>query len=231
MKKQLLFLFVISIFIVSIISACFQSTPQHSPNNIDFAKLPLKNLSEYGFFKGEINALAANERVLSYEPISPLFTDYAHKSRFVWMPEGVSASISDDPTKSFEFPEKAILVKNFYYPTDFAKPEGVRRIIETRLLVNEKDGWKAYPYVWNEEQTDARYKVTGGITDVHWTAENGEKSEIKYAIPNKNQCKSCHNQNDKFQPIGSKVKQLNNELTYDKNTHHIFNIANTYRLQ
>ncbi|MFT6202865.1 MAG: putative repeat protein (TIGR03806 family) [Spirosomataceae bacterium] len=189
--------------------------PLRSPADIDFAQLPLKNLSEYGFFKGELNKLIANDKVLSYEPISPLFTDYAHKSRFVWMPEGTSASILDDPTQTFDFPQKAILIKNFYYPADFAKPEAQRRIIETRLLVNQEDGWKAYPYVWNDEQTDAKYKVTGGITDVHWQDENGEAKDIKYAMPNKNQCKSCHNQNDKFQPIGPKVKQLDNELTYE----------------
>lgn len=217
MKKSVLYLFTVSVFVLSCVSACFMSKPQVSPADIDFAKLPLKNLSEYGFFVGDLKALTPNEKVLSYEPISPLFTDYAHKSRFVWMPEGSSATISDDPTQTFQFPEKAILVKNFYYPEDFSKPEGERRIIETRLLINEKNGWKAYPYVWNKEQTDAKYKVTGGITDVHWKDETGATHDIKYAMPNKNQCKSCHNQNDKFQPIGPKVKQLNNEFSYDNN--------------
>ncbi len=214
MKNSIALFITLTLFLLCVVSGCFQSTPQRTPDDIDFAKLPLKNLSEYGFFRGEIQNLQANDRVLAYEPISPLFTDYAHKSRFVWMPEGTSASISNDPTQPFEFPKNTILVKNFYYPADFEKPEADRRIIETRLLVNEKDGWKAYPYVWNKEQTDATYKVTGGITDVNWQDKNGSHS-IKYAMPNKNQCKSCHNQNDKFLPIGPKVKQLNNELTYE----------------
>jgi uncharacterized repeat protein (TIGR03806 family) len=215
MKKSLLLLISISVFLAGAFTACFRSTPLRSPAEIDFSQLPLKNLSEYGFFKGKLNELVANDKVLSYEPILPLFTDYAHKSRFVWMPEGTSATILDDPTQTFDFPQNAILIKNFYYPADFSKPEGERRIIETRLLINEEDGWKAYPYVWNDKQTDAKYKVTGGITNVHWKDENGEAKNINYAMPNKNQCKSCHNQNDKFQPIGPKVKQLNNELTYE----------------
>lgn len=63
--------------------ACFKMAKTTTPSDIDFAKLPYKNLSEYGFFKGEINRLEANENVLLYEPISTLFTDYAFKTRFV----------------------------------------------------------------------------------------------------------------------------------------------------
>lgn len=211
--------FACGIFAFSIyVTSCFVNKSQVHPSSLDFATFPLKNLSEYGLLAGELNSLTANEGVLEYEPISPLFTDYAHKSRFVWMPEGTSAKMDEaKPNEPFEFPNKSILVKNFYYPADFEEPEGERKIMETRLLVKMEDGWKAYPYVWNEEQTDAKYKVTGGIYDVHWQDEKGAH-DIKYAMPNKNQCKSCHNQNDEFKPIGPKIKQLNNDLTYSDGT-------------
>ena len=39
-------------------------------------------------FLRELSALIPNDRVLPYDLNSPLFSDYAHKARFVWMPEG-----------------------------------------------------------------------------------------------------------------------------------------------
>lgn len=188
--------------------------PSRTPEEIDFGILPYKNLSEYGFFAGKIQELNPQNTVLEYEPISPLFTDYAFKSRFVWMPKGSSAKLSADPNEAFLFPDKSILIKNFYYPEDFNKPEENRRILETRLLVKNEGKWEAYPYVWKEDQTDAVYKVTGGSKEISWKDKSGRDQLLTYAMPNKNQCKSCHNKNDVFQPIGPKVKQLNNQLSY-----------------
>jgi uncharacterized repeat protein (TIGR03806 family) len=195
--------------------ACFKMIKTSTPMEIDFTKLPYKNLSEYGFFKGEINELEANESVLLYEPISTLFTDYAFKTRFVWMPKGSKANFDiNDQDKPLDFPENTILIKNFYFPEDFSKPEGQRKVMETRLLVKGKDKWEAYPYKWTEDQKDAKYKSTGGIFPASWKDENGEKHEIKYVMPNKNQCKSCHNRNGTFSPIGPKIKQLNHVIAY-----------------
>ena len=46
--------------------------------------------------------LHPNVGVIPYDLNSPLFSDYAAKSRFVWMPPGTSASYHD--TESFDFP-------------------------------------------------------------------------------------------------------------------------------
>jgi uncharacterized repeat protein (TIGR03806 family) len=213
MKKKHIFAF----FCIISIVACGQlkNEAQRHPSTLDFAKFPLKNLSEYGFFEGDMAGLSPNTDVLLYEPTAPLFSDYAFKKRFVWMPKGSAATCNPADTDApFEFPDKAILIKNFYYPTDFAKPEGERRIIETRLLVKQKGEWIAYPYQWNAEQTEAKYKVTGGITPVSWQDEHGVAQSIKYSMPNKNQCKSCHNRDGKMMPIGPKLKQLNCEIAY-----------------
>ena len=205
----------LALFGFSIVS-CLKKAVKTQPSTLDFAQFPLKNLSEYGFYDGDMAAMKPAEGLLPYEPIATLFTDYAFKKRFVWMPEGQSAAFDyNKPNASLDFQEKTILVKNFYYPADFRKPEAERRIIETRLLVKKDGKWEAYPYLWNQEQTDAKYKVTGGIYDVSWVDEQGEKRSIKYAMPNKNQCKSCHYQDGVFTPIGPKLKQLNHEIVYD----------------
>ena len=213
--KSIVFGISILVFLSCGIFSCFKQVAQH-PSKIDFEKLPFKTLSEYGFFRGEMSNLEPNEDVLPYEPIATLFTDYAHKLRFVWMPKGTPAKF--DVEKSdlpLDFPEKTILVKNFYYPEDFSKPKAKRRIIETRLLVKYNGQWAAYPYRWNDEQTEAKYKVTGEVIPVSWVDEKGKKHDIKYTMPNKNQCKSCHSQNGKFMPIGPKLKQLNHAIAFE----------------
>jgi len=172
-------------------------------------KFPYRRLSTYGFFSGEIKELKPGEGVISYKPASSLFTDYALKTRFVHFSEGVKASIIDD---ELNLPKGTTLIKNFYYPTDFRTPEGERRIIETRLMIHEEKGWEAYPYIWNENQTDAVLKVVGAEIEVKYVDVQGNDQVINYLVPNKNQCKSCHNKSEEMAPIGVKVQHLNNEL-------------------
>ena len=182
---------------------------QKSPNDIDFGQVPYPKLSDYGFFTGELSELVPNERVLLYQPASTLFTDYASKTRFVWMPEGATASIMDNDWEEIDYPQGSILVKNFFYDN----AEGARRVVETRLLVFNEGKWNAYPYLWNEEQTDADYKITGATLPIAFT-HNGKDYDINYVQPNKNQCKSCHNQNEELKPIGPKARNMNFELDY-----------------
>jgi uncharacterized repeat protein (TIGR03806 family) len=171
--------------------------------------LPYRRLSTYGFFEGEVKELLPTSEVIFYKPASSLFTDYALKSRFLVIPEGEKAKIEDD---DLNLPLGSVLIKNFYYPVDFRNPNGARRIIETRLMIHEEKGWQAYPYVWNESQTDAVLRVVGGEFEVRFIDIQGRDQVINYLVPNKNQCKSCHNKNEIMAPIGIQVRHLNNEI-------------------
>lgn len=172
---------------------------------------PYKRLSTYGFFSGELKALNPVKALIPYTPASSLFTDYALKSRFIFFPEGEKASLTNN---ELNFPEGTVLIKNFYYPADFRKPKENRRIIETRLLITSEKGWEAFPYIWNESQAEAILKVVGGEIEVSFTDYDGKDQVINYIVPNKNQCKSCHNKSEILAPIGVKVQHLNNELEY-----------------
>lgn len=174
-------------------------------------KYPYKRLSTYGFFAGKLNSLNPSSSVTFYKPASSLFTDNAFKSRFVYVPEGEKAQIEGE---DLNLPKGSILIKNFYYPSDFRKSESERKIIETRLMIHEEKGWQAYPYIWDESQTDAVLKVVGGEFEVQYVDLNGKDQLFNYLVPNKNQCKSCHNKNETMVPIGFQVKHLNNELVY-----------------
>ncbi len=169
-------------------------------------KKGFKMLSEYKLFQGNMSDLQPNESVIPYDLNTPLFSDYALKARFIWMPEGQSASVNEDGT--LDFPDETILVKNFYYETD-----GKKNIVETRLLIKSSSKWNAYAYVWNKEQTEAQLEVAGATiptTFVH----NGEKITFNYSVPNKNQCKSCHNVDNDLVPIGPKLSNLNKVYQY-----------------
>src|SRR5688500_6530345 len=80
-----------------------------------------EKLSEYNFFVGKLSDLKHADDLIPYAVNTPLFSNYAEKLRFVKFPTGQSAQYDD--TSAFIFPEGTILIKNFYYPIDFRKPE------------------------------------------------------------------------------------------------------------
>src|SRR5258708_4729647 len=106
--------------------------------SLDVAAIPFEKLSDYHLYVGTMNELKPNDRLVPYELITPLFTDYAHKARFVYLPE--NKYVRYDTTRALDFPVGSCLVKNFYYPNDFREKDGARRIIETRLLVHRESG-------------------------------------------------------------------------------------------
>jgi len=188
------------------------SNCQFGNQGIQIPVEPYEKLSQYQFFKGNLADLQPNDRVVPYDLNSPLFSDYAHKARFVWMPEGTSANYTT--SEVLDFPIGTVLIKNFYYENDETDASKGRRIMETRLLVNRGAEWEAIGYIWNEEQTEAIHEVVGDIKEVAWTNTEGKPQNINYIIPNKNQCKSCHLNGKKQIPIGPKVRNLNKSFVY-----------------
>lgn len=173
---------------------------------------PHEKLSDYHLFAGDMKEQVPAADVLPYDLNTPLFSDYAYKLRFVKIPEGKAAVYS--PNEAFEFPEGTVIAKTFYYPEDFRKPAKKRRPLETRILYKQAEGWATYPYVWNDEQTEAYYDVAGQIKPVEWVHGDGKKRSISYVIPNKNQCKQCHELNGQVVPIGPTARSLNRDFAY-----------------
>ena len=153
-------------------------------------------LSEYGFFL-DLRAHHVAGGVALYRLNTPLYSDGAEKLRFIYTPFGTQPVANGEGL--LEFPVGSALIKTFA----FGEGEG-RRLIETRVLLHREDGWLALPYLWNEEQTDARLAIAGARVDL--TTPDGE--EISYRVPNKNQCKECHGLDGAVVPIGPKVRNL-----------------------
>lgn len=176
--------------------------------NLD--EMPYDTLSEYNFFNGALNDLNPTYGVIPYDLNSTLFTDYAHKKRFVWMPDGTKANYNSDFTP-LDFPIGSVLIKNFYY--DNVQPSNTSRIIETRLMYMTADGWDFANYIWNNEQTEATFTDEGSFTDVEWI-ENGINKNTTYRVPSINECFACHNKFGTPVPIGPKPQNLNRDLSY-----------------
>lgn len=198
MKKAVLLLISLSFFLLA---GFYQSQP-------NAATTPKENLSEYAFFVGNIADQRPAAGVLPYSLNTPLFSDYAEKLRFVQLPDSQSF-VNYNEQEVFDFPVGTTIIKTFYYPKDFRKPELGRQLMETRLLIHEADGWKALEYVWNDTQTDAVLEVAGDFKQVAYTDAAGKLQQHHYVIPNLNQCKGCHNINEKMMPIGPSARQLN----------------------
>lgn len=185
-----------------------------SPVVLDLTAVPYQKLSDYKFFVGEIKNLEPAYKVLPYDLNSALFTDYALKKRFVYMPEGTHATYSSDG-EILNFPTGAVLIKNFYYEN--VLPDNVTKIIETRLMIKKADGWIFANYRWNDDQTEAVLDVNAGSLDISWM-QNGEEMSVTYQIPGKLDCVVCHSINTAFTPIGPKPQNLFKDFTYTTGT-------------
>ncbi|WP_027387013.1 hypothetical protein [Chryseobacterium gregarium] len=184
--------------------------------NFNIDAVPYSKLSTYAFFKGALKNLAPNSKVLPYEPASSLFTDYALKKRFIWMPNGVKASYNGDD-QSLNFPVGTVLIKNFYYNT--IQPGNTTKIIETRLMIKKSSGWIFAEYLWNDDQTEAELVTgtdftSGSSKNITFRKENSEVMNIDYRIPSETECLACHKLDNKPVPIGVKPQNLNVAYNY-----------------
>ncbi len=159
-----------------------------------------RTLSEYGFFLDKAGREPA-PGVIAYELNTALYSDGADKLRYIVLPDGAQMKAGADGGL-LDLPVGSAIIKTFA----FGEGED-QRYIETRLLLHRADGWLALPYKWNEEQTEASLALVGARMDL--TRPDGET--ISYQIPNKNQCKNCHQLGDVVTPIGPKSRNLSGE--------------------
>lgn len=177
-----------------------------SPVAIDVNAPPARSITAYHLFL-DVARQIPNAGLTPYTINTPLFSDYAEKHRFFYVPP--DEEITYRPEGALELPVGSVLVKTFSYPHDRRAPEKGERIVETRILMHRPEGWVGYPYVWNDDLSDARLAVAGARVDVEWVHDDGTARQARYQVPNMNECKQCHENNDAMGPIGFKARQLN----------------------
>jgi hypothetical protein len=116
-----------------------------------------EKLSDYNFFQGRLTELKPRPGLISYELVTPLFTDYAVKDRFILLPQSKAIHYTSEGVLGF--PDSTIIIKNFAY----RNVDHQKIMIETRLLVKDPadSKWKVMNYLWNSDQTDAVKHIIG----------------------------------------------------------------------
>ena len=185
-----------------------------SPVKVDLTTVPYEKLSDYNFFSGNIHNLTPEAGVIPYRPTSELFTDYAEKKRFIWLPPGKKATYVNDGS-ILNLPEGAALIKNFYY--NKVQPNNSTVLIETRIMIRKSSGWIFAEYVWNEEQTEAYLQTNGSQKLISWKDESNIIRTVNYKIPSSDtDCKRCHGNinNNQVHPLAIKPQNLNSTFNY-----------------
>ncbi|WP_338410000.1 hypothetical protein [uncultured Flavobacterium sp.] len=226
MKNKYSFLFALILLIAYFIS-CSSNEEVYipiptSPVVVDLSQVPYPKLSDYNFFEGELKYLNPSLDVLPYEPASSLFSDFAHKKRFIWMPKESKATYNGDGNV-LELPIGSAIIKSFYYENvQNSTPIGSTVLVETRIMIRKNEGWIFANYVWNEEQTEAYFDLLGSYKTISWLDENNVLKTAEYRIPNEVQCITCH-KSEKYEnnilittniPIGIKPQNLNFNYEY-----------------
>lgn len=230
----------LALALLPLLTAC---TSQPEPPRF-FAEGKPAKLSDWHLVEARGGRLAPGTGVLPYDLVTPLFTDYAHKFRTVWIPEGKPAKY--DAEGPLDFPVGTVLTKTFYYPRvageakngkAVARTDADRgyaagsahealelsqvRLIETRVLVRREHGWDAIPYVWNAAQTDADLARTGDAIALELVADDGAREGFTYVVPNEAQCAGCHVTDVKakqVEPLGPRARHLNRDFAYADGT-------------
>ena len=179
--------------------------------NADAFRADCPNLSDYRLFADASNPLSNANSGVIYDLNTPLFTDYANKYRFVFLPDGTKAAYRD--TLAFDFPVGTIIAKTFTIQEDLRIENSNQEIIETRLMVRRNTGWVALPYIWNNDKSDAVLTPTGGTQAVSWIDVDGNPRSTDYVIPNSNNCANCHGE-DNMLPLGPTARSLNKDYPY-----------------
>lgn len=198
--------FVLAALASALLAACGVGGPTGPNAGALMATEPAPKLSDYRLFKDAQGRTPA-EGVLAYDLVNALFSDYAAKHRYVYVPGGAKIDYRDQG--ALNFPVGSVLIKTFAFAPDMRKPAEGERLVETRLLIHKANGWVAYPYIWNAEGTEAVYSAVGGRKAIETITPDGRALKIDYQIPNRNQCKACHQWAKTMTPIGPKARNLN----------------------
>ena len=169
-------------------------------------------LSQTGLFADTKNHEPA-PGLIPYSVNSPLWSDGAHKERFIAVPGG--KQVEYDTKESWKFPEGSVLVKTFALDLEPGNAQSRRRL-ETRLLHVEQDHWRGYTYVWKEDQSDAELLDARGANKTYLVqdakAPGGQREQV-WHFPSRSECTLCHTMPARF-VLGLNTPQMNRVHSY-----------------
>ena len=201
-------------FDIYVKAICAEGNESSNSDVISFTTLAIPvipefkpTLSELNLFVGDLENLEISPYGFEYDLVTPLFTDYAHKQRFIVLPSGEKLTYNGNGFPLF--PDNTLIAKTFYYNNDETDLSQGKKIIETRVLIKIDGAWELGNYKWNESQTDATLDTAGAVVPVTWVNTEGEPQSINYEIPSSTDCFTCHSNSSSVVPIGPKLRSLN----------------------
>ena len=173
-------------------------------------------LSQTGVFSN-LATLTPAAGVLPYDVPNPLWSDGAHKHRWIIAPnDGSFNSAAEDIVFSAKgnwvFPAGTVLVKHFEVPIDANNPSALKRL-ETRFLICTTGGGKyGLTYKWNAAGTDATLMTVGLNETYDYNTGSGTESKT-WSYPSRGDCMVCHN-DVAGQALGVRTAHLNSNAYY-----------------
>lgn len=217
------------------------ATKAGQPNFEAAAKVNCPRLDQYGLFADAQDPTKDANGGVFYDLNSALFSDYASKYRFVFLPSGGKAKYLDHhngATATLDLPVGTVIAKTFAFRKEDANGQLLHEnVVETRLLIKRQTAqgmnWVGLPYIWKTEngQRIAELKVEGGEAAVEYDyldhdpdvkGADGQRqrytgSAARYGIPAALNCVTCHGGDDRepgAAPIGLKPRFMNKAGRY-----------------
>lgn len=197
-------------------------------DNDDVEGIIPDKLSESGLFSDIVNKVYS-PGLIPYGVNSPLWSDGADKTRFLALPDTTKIEFSEE--EHWQFPEDAVIVKNFLLEIEKGNPDS-KKIIETRFLVKRhaSEEWDGYSYEWNEEQTDAFLLDDSKTKEIIvMDPDSGGETIHNYYFPSRNDCISCHTPVAGY-VLGVKTSQVNGDFQYGEVTDNQLRSLNHIRM-
>ncbi len=186
-----------------------------------------RRLSETGLFASVKDHTPA-AGVLAYSINAEPWADHATAERFVALPGTpklgtyAKADLQRGIVKgAWIYPSDAVFAKTISLEMERGNPASRRRL-ETQILHRDGHDWRAYNYVWNDEQTDALLTGPDGFDRTFIIKDSAEltgKRQQSWHFASRTECLICHTTRA-GSILGFNMPQLNREHFYGKTAGH-----------
>lgn len=174
-------------------------------------------LSKTGVFS-DLASLTPEAGVIPYDVNSPLWSDGAHKTRWMMVPGNGQDPVPENDRIDFaaegswKFPIGTVFIKHFELALDESDPD-TRKRLETRLLICGTSGVFGATYRWNEDGTDAEL-LNGALKETFAIRQSGGGTRQQtWQYPSPADCLACHTQTAGY-VLGMKTNQMNRAYHY-----------------
>ena len=159
-----------------------------------------RQLSDTGLFTS-VETMTAAPGIVPYDVIVERWTDGARAKRWVAIPDSGTITLREGRNPA-RYPDGTVFVKHLTMPeADASRPP---LPLETQILHYEKETWRPYSYVWDEDRRDAVLADAAG-TDraLKYTVHSADGQGVgtddhTWHVSAENECRLCHNAGSGF---------------------------------